>query len=167
MIRTLIFDWGGTIMEDPGWPGPMYLWEEVSLVPGARKALEELSRGFECCIATGAGVSDGPMMKLALERVGIAGFFRDFFSPKEVGYAKPDPEFFSEICRRIGVDPAACIMTGNDYLKDICGAREAGMHTILYSPGDLRGPFEKADRVIRNMEDLPEAVREIALLYRE
>ena len=162
MIGTLIFDWGGTIMEDPGLPGPMYLWDEVSLVPGAGEALEALSAEYSCWIATGAGVSDGPMMRKALERVGVAGRFRGFFSPRELGYAKPDPEFFREVCRRAGAEPGACIMTGNDYAKDIAGAKAAGLRTIFFHKPGGEGNYPLADVLITRMQDLPGAVRRIA-----
>jgi FMN phosphatase YigB (HAD superfamily) len=167
MIGTLIFDWGGTIMEDTGLPGPMYLWKEVALVPGALEALEALSGGFICLAATGAGISDGPMMKKAMERVGADRFFSGFFSPKETGFSKPDPRFFEEICRRTGILPGQCIMTGNDYLKDISGAKAAGMHTVFFNAGGLKGPFGHADFVITRMHDLPQAVGQIVTLYSE
>jgi len=37
MIEQLIFDWGGTIMIDYAFPGPMYLWDRVDWVPGAKQ----------------------------------------------------------------------------------------------------------------------------------
>lgn len=33
-----------------------------------------------------------------------------------------------------GVNPANCIMIGDNYLKDVCGARNAGSNALFYSP---------------------------------
>ncbi|HPS73626.1 MAG TPA: HAD family hydrolase [Bacteroidales bacterium] len=154
MIDMLVFDWGGTVMTDSGEPGPMFLWEKVSWVPGAEKALEQLRR-FPCCIATNAGVSDTQAMIKALKRVGAYKCFQFFFSSKDLGYVKPDPRFFRMICRETRMQPAGCVMIGNDYGKDICGAKEAGMRTVFYYPGLTTEDFPMADAVIRRMDELP------------
>ena len=44
---------------------------------------------------------------------------------------KPYPAYYAEIAERIGVAPRACLMVGNDLLRDIAPARQAGMHTFL------------------------------------
>lgn len=157
MLRLLIFDWGGTVMADTGEPGPMYLWKEVAWVPGTREALEELKQ-YSCCIATNAGISGTEEMVKALKRVGAESYFSCYFSSKDLGFAKPDPKFFEAICKSAGCRPDECAMTGNDYLKDICGAKDAGMHTVFYNPADLPGPFPKADAVITDMSQLPKTI---------
>jgi putative hydrolase of the HAD superfamily len=154
MIRALIFDWGGTVMTDTGEPGPMYLWKEVALVPGVEEALFQL-RGFITCIATNADVSDTAAMIKALERVGADGWFSHFFSSKDLGCPKPDPGFFLRICGEIRCLPEECVMIGNDYIKDICGGKGAGLKTVFFAPGGSDGHFPMADAVIGNMKELP------------
>ena len=39
-IKTLIFDWGDTIMRDLGLPGPMKDWDRVEWIPGAKEMLK-------------------------------------------------------------------------------------------------------------------------------
>jgi HAD superfamily hydrolase (TIGR01662 family) len=163
MIKSLVFDWGGTVMADLGYEGPMYLWPEVSLVPGIGKALEKLSENYILSIATNAGFSDTPAMIRALERVGVQQYFKFFFSSKELKVRKPDPRFFEKICKKTGVSPQDCIMIGNDYLKDICGAKEIGMKTIFYNPSGTIMEYEDADRVILSMESLPKVVKELTI----
>ncbi|MBE0647072.1 MAG: HAD family hydrolase [Bacteroidales bacterium] len=158
MIKQLIFDWGGTIMIDYAFKGPMYLWETVDWVPGAQQALSKLSTQYPLCIATNAPHSGTEEMIKALARVGAKEFFRNFFSSKELGYEKPDPRFFLAIAEKLNVDPAACLMVGNHYSKDIIGARMSGMKTVYYNEKQLSGPFEDADLVIDDMGELAEAV---------
>ncbi|MDD4169671.1 MAG: HAD family hydrolase [Desulfotomaculaceae bacterium] len=45
-------------------------------------------------------------------------------------YCKPDKEYFAEIAERIGVNPANCLMVGNDTGYDL-PARAIGMKTFL------------------------------------
>jgi len=161
MIKQLIFDWGGTIMIDYALPGPMYQWEKVDWVPGARQALTELTACFPLCIATNAPHSGTEEMIKALEMVGAEKYFTHFYSSKELGYGKPDPRFFLAIASRLGMAPEECLMVGNHYTNDIIGAKEAGMTTVYFNEKHLTGPFEKADQVIDDMEDLTAAIEAV------
>jgi HAD superfamily hydrolase (TIGR01549 family) len=44
---------------------------------------------------------------------------------------KPYPAYYVEIAQQIGVSSQACLMVGNDVMRDIAPAREAGMATFL------------------------------------
>ncbi len=46
-------------------------------------------------------------------------------------YCKPRPEYYLDICKRIGVEPQECLMVGNDASDDMKGASEAGMDCYL------------------------------------
>lgn len=161
MIRQLIFDWGGTIMIDYAFKGPMYLWEKVDWVPGAQDSLNKLSARYPLCIATNAPHSGTEEMVKALERVGAKRFFRNFFSSKELGCGKPDPRFFHAIAGKLNVTPEECLMVGNHYIKDIDGAKRAGMMTVFYNEKKITGPFDQADRVIDDMGKLDEAIQSL------
>jgi HAD superfamily hydrolase (TIGR01662 family) len=164
MIKALIFDWGGTVMTDFGYEGPMYLWPSVSLVPGVEEALEKLSEQYTLSIATNAGISDTKAMKKALKRVNALRFFHYFFSSKELKVEKPDPLFFEKISKKIAIPPQSCIMIGNDYEKDIIGAKAAGMKTVFYNPSGIVREFDHADRVILSMNSLPAVIKELTIL---
>lgn len=49
---------------------------------------------------------------------------------ENIGYCKPNPEYYAEILRRIGKTAAECVMVGNDVDEDLC-AEKLGMRTIL------------------------------------
>ena len=53
-------------------------------------------------------------------------------------FCKPNPAYFADVCRRIGVDPAACLMIGNDDREDMACATAAGMDAWLVT--DCRIP---------------------------
>jgi FMN phosphatase YigB (HAD superfamily) len=154
-IRALIFDWGDTVMRDfPEKPGPMCSWEKVEWIPGIEKVLEAVYKDYITVIATNAGASNTQDMIVALKRVGADHYFHYFFSSKDLGYEKPDTRFFSTISKAIGIPPENCLMIGNIYEKDITGAKDCGIKTILFNEALLTGPFPKADKVINNMEEL-------------
>lgn len=159
MVQAVIFDWGDTLMRDfPDRPGPMAFWPTVEIVDGVKEVLKGLNRSLVCCVASNAGASDGDLMGLALERVGIRRYFRYLLTSKELGVAKPDPLFFIEVAKRVGAAPSACIMVGNDYVKDIIGAKQVGMHTVLLCDGADR---PHADYVIHTMYELPGVIRRL------
>ncbi len=155
MIQALIFDWGDTIMRDfPEKEGPMVLWDHVEWIPGAEKALKQLHDKFVMVIATNAGQSDTQAMIKALERVGAGQYFQYYFSSKDLKFEKPDVRFFKTICEQIGLLPEQCAMIGNLYEKDIIGAKQSGMFTVLFDEKQSEGKYLLADKVIADMEEL-------------
>jgi len=47
-----------------------------------------------------------------------------------IGYCKPNLEYYREVCRRLGVQPQQCMMVGNSIREDMCAAT-LGMETYL------------------------------------
>lgn len=155
MIRVLVFDWGDTLMRDfPEYTGPMAFWPSIELMPNVKESLNAVSKKYTCCVASNAGASDEILMGKALERAGIEKFFNFRFTSKELGFKKPEPQFYSEIVKRAGFKAEEHIMIGNDYSKDIIPAKEIGMKTILISKESTFETFECADFIIDNMLQL-------------
>ena len=53
-------------------------------------------------------------------------------------YCKPNPAYFDEICQRMALDPAKCLMIGNDDREDMACAASRGMDCYLVT--DCRLP---------------------------
>lgn len=160
MNKILLFDWGNTIMVDFNLPGPMYTWETVAWVTGAENAMKKIS-GNVCCIATNAGESDSDAVRKALARIGADMYFPYIFTSWDIGFEKPDIRFFQSIIRKFNMDPADFIMIGDNYKKDIGGARSSGMKAILFNPENKKGPFPHADWVITDMNQLPAIIERL------
>lgn len=156
-IQALIFDWGDTLMRNFDFPGAMAFWPRVEVIPGVEKSLDILSGRYTCCVASNAGDSDAHLMGEGLERGQIRKYFVKLWTSRELGAVKPEPEFFQAILNNLCLPPEVCVMIGDDYKKDICPAKKAGLGTI-----HLAGPtvdYEPmADAIIRSMEDLVDAV---------
>jgi putative hydrolase of the HAD superfamily len=58
---------------------------------------------------------------------GITDLFDDVVVSADVGLAKPDPDVFRLAARRLGVEPAACLMI-DDQLQHLESARGVGLH---------------------------------------
>jgi FMN phosphatase YigB (HAD superfamily) len=108
-------------------------WPRVEAMPGAREAVAGVSPLIVQCVASNATESDGPAVARALARVGLREHLTHFVTSSEVGVSKPDPAFFMEVSRRMGLSPEALVAVGNDYRKDIAPAKAVGMATVLVS----------------------------------
>jgi putative hydrolase of the HAD superfamily len=162
MIKNIIFDWGDTVMRDyPELSGPMFSWPHVELIPFIHKALIELKSKYNLIIATNAGESDTAAMTKALERVNVSGFFSLFYSSKDLGVSKPNPEFFIKICSLANIFPTETVMVGNDYNKDIISAKAAGLKTIFFNGKMVKGDFSNADIIIYSMDHLLKSIDQI------
>lgn len=68
-------------------------------------------------------------------RISWAGFesndFELYTTYENIGYCKPNPEYYREIARRLGVSPEQCLMVGNDVTEDMEAAQKAGMSVFL------------------------------------
>lgn len=155
MRKVVLLDWGNTVMVDFELEGPMYTWEKVAWEPGADQAVPALSQTCDLYLATNAGASDTSGVVKALERIGAQHYFKHIFLAAEVGFAKPDLRFFQFIIHKINGDPSRFIMVGDHYEKDIVGAKYAGIKTIFYNRKGVPGAFDKADRIVSNLAELP------------
>jgi len=65
-----------------------------------------------------------------LETYGWLNYFKVLGISEEVGFRKPQPEFFQWILREADADPAQCIMVGDRIDNDIAPAKRLGFKTI-------------------------------------
>lgn len=57
--------------------------------------------------------------------------FELYTTYENIGYCKPNPEYYKELARRLGVSPEKCLMVGNDVTEDMEAAQKAGMNVFL------------------------------------
>lgn len=152
-IKYLIFDWGDTLMaDDPNNERAMYLWEEIKVMQGVTDVIPYLHSKYICTVGSNAGESNAIMMKKAFERVNLDSYFDYYFTSKELGARKPDTAFFENILQKLGANTENAVMIGNDYLKDILGAKKAGLKTVLITK--LNQHFPEADYIVKSFGEL-------------
>jgi putative hydrolase of the HAD superfamily len=116
------------------------------LAPGAAELLVALrERGCKLGLVTN-GFAATHHDKI--DRLGLRELIDAFFLADEVGMVKPDPELFRHACRVLGSQPGFAAMVGDRYGRDVVGAHDAGLFTVLVDvhgiPIPLGGPAPDA-----------------------
>ena len=57
--------------------------------------------------------------------------FELYTTYENIGFCKPNPDYYREIAKRLGVQPEECLMVGNDVTEDMGAAQKAGMSVFL------------------------------------
>ena len=152
-IKCLLFDWGDTLMVDyPQYKGSMAFWEKVSPMPGVLETMPILHKRYNCIVASNAGDSDAGLMKQAFERIALDKHIAGFITSKELNAAKPSAAFFEGILNRFDLSVNEVVMIGNDYEKDITGAKNAGIKTVFIT--SQNNAFPNADFVVSSFDKL-------------
>ena len=99
-------------------------------------------------------VSDAPRLKawMRLTELGIADFFETVVAFGDVAEKKPSRLPFEKALKQLNVHPSEALMVGDNYSRDILGARKLGMKTCFAKYGALEDG--KADFVIKKFEEI-------------
>ena len=127
-------------------------------LPGAREALESLSRKYKLYMVSNgtARVQIG-----RLESADISHFFREIFISQQVGVYKPDKEFFTRCFAKIpDFDPQKAIIVGDSLTSDIQGGINAGIATCWVNPGHKPQTIP-ADYEIESLAQLEELLESL------
>ena len=93
------------------------------------------ARGFRVVLAT------NPLFPMngQVTRMGFVGLKPEDFDQvtayENSRYCKPNPEYYLQLCRELSLDPAQCLMVGNDEREDMYAASLAGMQGFLMTDG--------------------------------
>jgi HAD superfamily hydrolase (TIGR01549 family) len=109
-----------------------HLWNYLE--PTARQTFDALQQlGLRLGIISNA---DGTVASL-LQQHGLAHFFACLIDSHLVGVEKPSPEIFQLALAQLELSAASCLYVGDNYDKDVRGARNAGLTPILIDPYDV------------------------------
>ena len=87
-----------------------------------------------------------------LREQGLLSLFTDFATREDGFPRKPAPDALLHLCRKHGLDPAACLMIGDRPL-DVQAGQNAGMLSCLLDPED-RFPGTPCELRVRRAEEL-------------
>jgi len=109
----------------------------VRLKENVKETLEELiRRGHSLSVLT---ASPHLYVDECLQNNGVYDLFEKVWSVEDfelcttyenIGYSKPNPLYYTELAKRIGVEPSECLMVGNDVSEDMV-AKNVGMQVFL------------------------------------
>jgi len=118
-------------------------WDQI--LPGTREALERLRKHYATAVISNA---DGKI-DAVLRRCGIVDCFQSITDSGNVGHEKPNPAIFETALREMKADAADSLYVGDVYSVDYMGARQAGMHAVLF---DVAGAYR--ERGVPRVESL-------------
>ncbi len=125
--------------------------------PQTQDILAQLKPRYRLAVVSDAQSAYGlPELRAA----GLADFFGPVIISGDYGYRKPDARLFQTALTKLQVRPDQAIFVGNDRFRDILGARQVGMKTILFCPqGNAGGsPETEPDYLLYQYADLPRAI---------
>jgi len=108
-------------------------------------------------------------LSLSLSLTGLASFFgQHVYSAVQVSRGKPAPDLFLFAAKKLGVDPADCVVI-EDSPAGLRAARAAGMRVIGFLGGSHAGPARLAeklaqlapDALIDRASDLPKTLDDL------
>ena len=128
------------------------------LIPGAVETVRRLVGTVPLAVASSAHPA---VIRSALVATGLLDAFDVVVSSDEVEHGKPEPDVYLEAARRLGVDPARCVVV-EDSLNGVLAARRAGMVAVLVPNSSVPpapGAREAANLVLESIEAFrPEAI---------
>lgn len=127
---------------------------DVELRPGAERYLQALrERGVRLALAT----TNARTVLLSMQQVDVEKLFDVVVSGTEVPVPKREPDIYLEAVRRMGVEPARCIVF-EDIVPGIRSARRVGMATCAVACKDPAQDFRlvaaEADLAIRDWREV-------------
>lgn len=124
----------------------------IRLYAGAKELLASLrQRGRVILLSNAQSLFTRP----ELEMLGLTDCFDSIYLSSEAGFKKPDPRFYRLALAREGLDPAACLMIGNDPVCDGVGPRSVGIPAYVIRSGiSPRGITEGYDQVGMDLKKL-------------
>jgi HAD superfamily hydrolase (TIGR01509 family) len=121
--------------------------QPIEPMPGVEEILRALSPELPLAVATNAPAI---VVRTALRRVGLDGFFTTIVSAEQTSAAKPQPDVYVEACRLLGVDPSDAVAFEDSPLG-AAAAAAAGL--LVVAVPSVRGARMDADLTVARLDD--------------
>ncbi len=125
----------------------------LSLYPHVKKVLGVLRERVPLAVVTDA---QSAWARGELHKVGLLDYFDPIVVSGDHGFRKPDRRLFQLALDELGVAAEHVVYVGNDLYRDIYGARDAGMRTVLFDADQDAEVFPDCvpDHTITDFRDL-------------
>lgn len=108
-----------------------YLTHEVFLVDDAIEVLDELVKEHDLYIVSN-GVKSTQHVRM--QKANITKYFKDVFLSDEIGYPKPEKEFFDYVKSHINeMTKENTVLIGDNLFTDINGANNANIKSVYFN----------------------------------
>lgn len=126
--------------------------ESAILVDGARDLLEYLRAKYKVYVASNASMHQ---QTNRMKRAELDGYIDGYFVSEEIGFPKPQKEFFDACFKALpDVKPQDVVMIGDSLSADIKGACEYGLKTIWYNHRNEPTTDVKCDYIVSRLSEV-------------
>lgn len=126
--------------------------ESAILVDGARYLLEYLRSKYKVYVASNASMHQ---QTNRMKRAELDGYIDGYFVSEEIGFPKPQKEFFDACFKALpDVKPQDVVMIGDSLSADIKGACEYGLKTIWYNHRNEPTSDVKCDYIVSRLSEV-------------
>lgn len=101
----------------------------LRLYPHVRRVLDLLHTRFPLAVVTDG---QSAYARAELHQVGLLDYFDPIIVSGDHGYRKPDRRLFHAAAAGMQVAPEYVLYVGNDMYRDVYGAQQAGMTTVMF-----------------------------------
>jgi putative hydrolase of the HAD superfamily len=131
---------------------------QLGLYPYVGDVLDILRQHCPLAIVTDA---QSGYARAELHKVGLLGYFDPIVVSGDYGYRKPDGRLFRRALDGMGAAAGNALYVGNDMYRDIYGAREAGLTTVMFDSDQGAKVYRDcaADYTITDFRDLLRILR--------
>ena len=125
----------------------------LGLYPYVREVLDALRPRYPLALVTDA---QSEYARGELHKVGLLGYFDPIIVSGDHGYRKPDQRLFQLALDGMAVAAGETLYVGNDMYRDIYGAREAGLTTVMFDSDQGTKAYQDCmpDHTITDFRDL-------------
>lgn len=127
-LAGVLIAWGSHVTVEKA----LGIWTNIKPEPDALALVESIrARGIKVALATNQQFFRANYMKKVL---GYDLIFDHLFYSCDLGLAKPDPEYFTAILKRLDVAGENTLFL-DDHSANVEGARSAGLHAEIWQSG--------------------------------
>ena len=122
------------------------------LFPGARELLDAVVTHRKLALITNgyAKVQRARMVNFDLGR-----YFDPIVISSEVGFAKPNVEYFDAVFEMLGRPPKSdCVVVGDSLTSDIAGAQRYGLDSIWFNPKGQEAPETPPTHTVNSLAEI-------------
>lgn len=128
-------------------------------LPGAEETVKQLHDRYHLFLVSNGTAA---VQHSRLTSAGLYPWFDNVFISQEIGFNKPDTEFFRRCFAQIpGFSPEKALMVGDSLTSDIQGGIHAGVKTVWINPGHKPCTHIRPDYIIESLSELPSVLEEL------
>jgi len=131
------------------------LSKQYFVIDGAMELLEKLSKSHNIYFTTNGRANT---QRERIKYSGIEKFSKGTFVSEEIGFQKPQKEYFNYVLEKVEEkEKSKIIVIGDSPSSDILGGINVGLDTVWYNPKGEKAQYP-ATYIVESLEEIPNIV---------